>query len=211
MGSWTLADFRSELEEILGNRGIAPARMNRWINMGKREVESGVDIENTRVCRYFDTVAGQKRYSVEPEFLSVVSIVDETNDRIIVRSDVESLDIRNRQSAGAPEYWARRGVEVLIHPAPDAVYRIKATLILETLDLANDGDKTVFPAYWDNGILMASAHYAHSALGEDQRAELWFGRFLRYMQSRMMDSDFEGQSVSEPVRVARDFSDIRRR
>lgn len=211
MGLMTLADFRDELTEVLGNRGIPAPRMNRWINFAKNEVESAVDLETSKVCRYFDTVVGQYRYQLAPGFLSVVSIQDETSDYSLVRTDSENLEMRQTPPDGSPKFWARRGRELIISPAPDGIYRIMATLVLETPGLELDGDTTVHPAYWDNAIHLASVSYAYNALNEEQRGAIWHQRFVAYMQSRMMDYDFEGQTHSEPVRVVTDFRDLRRR
>ena len=211
MGAWALSDFRDELAAVFSSRGITNPQYTRWINLAKREVESAIQFEALQSAQYFSTVADQRAYAMPTDFLSIISILDRTSNQALIRTDIENIELRRYRSTGAPKFWARRGNELLLSPTPDSVYEIEALLNVESAELSADADVTSIPNYWDNAIFLLAAHYGWLILGEIEMAEKWMERYLNYMRSRLQDSDWEGTSRSEPVRIATSLSDLRRR
>lgn len=211
MGTWALSDFREELATVFSGRGIANPQYDRWINSAKREVESAIQIENLKKCYILTTAADQREYNIATGLLSIVSVIDITTGKALIRSDVENIGIRDRDTNGKPVYWARSGTRMILAPTPDGIYEIETTIIVETADLSAVTDRTEIPAAYDNAIFQLAAHNGWMTLGETEPAKIWFDRYLNYMRTRMQDEDWEGTSVSEPVRVVNRLSDLRSR
>jgi hypothetical protein len=211
VGTWDLSQYREALGAIFSSRGMDNTRFDRWVNQTKREVESAFQFDALKVSQEYDTTIGERAYSLPDGFISIISINDQTNDRTLIRTDYENVETRKATPTGYPKYWARRGNSLVLSPTPDGVYTIEATMFIEPSELTDSTDVTLIPSYWDNAIYFLSAHYGWMELSDTEKAATWLERYVNYVRSRIRDEEWEGTSVSEPVRVVSDFRDLRRR
>ena len=102
MGLMTLADFQTDLQSALGDKGLANAKLNRWINAGYYDLAGAV--EARRHCNaIFVTVAMHEIIFRQPVYVGdVVSFYTETKrigtTSITVRVRVEAIRVTGEQA-----------------------------------------------------------------------------------------------------------------
>ena len=192
MGSLTLANFRVELDYLLENRGIADARLSRWINRAYEHISYPTihkhwELEATT---NIPLVTDQFVYSldiaetyVQRELLGIRSAryVEDTSDSMTSRRQVmqaRSLGWFNRRqhttTAAGPSYYGIFHKQLYISPGPMADINGN-WMVLEGWEqpaiLTLDADQTVLLGWWDEVILVGAKWMAELELGFLEYAE----------------------------------------
>lgn len=191
MGLLGLDDLNAEVTSSMGTRtGVAPTRVDTWINLAYIDIASGIDFEELDGELAIPTVAAQNNYTGPVNPLVVQLLRDEDNDNLLTwipKSEYFRLD--RSVTATAPTRWTRRGTEILIWPNPDIVYNLLAMYKI-TPALLTGVNVTVLPAFVDNALIMLGTAYGLLAVAEDQRAIVWVNRAITYLSSRLTHQDF---------------------
>ncbi len=189
MGVMTLTNFRDDTQSALGDRGLANASLDRWINLGYLDIAGAVDFD---ILQEEDTtqstVAGTVSVNVPTGAHKVKYVRSTTGDNLLEWVPVTEL-YRRSQSAGTPTVWAQRKNLILFNPIPSTVLALRIGYRKSPTALSATGDVTVLPDYWDAPIFLLAVHYGLLSRGEDQRAMVWLQRAAAYIQSRITERD----------------------
>ena len=108
----TLATLETELQSRLKNRTITSAQRIRWLNMAQDDVAIEMECENLKVDPTFSSVVSTKKYYLDVDFNSIISIRDLTNNidlRYISESDIESMN-PDETNEGTPHFFSISGL-----------------------------------------------------------------------------------------------------
>jgi hypothetical protein len=194
MGVMTLADFRSELNDVVGDRAVvAAARVNRWINFGYLDVTGAVEFAELEELPTVNTAIGTESYAVPADARAVLGVM--TPDKMLGwMPKHEWMRIRN-STTGAPIRWTRLGNQLKISPIPSSVMTLTLLIKKEAAALALDTDVTVLPDTWDLAIHYLSVSHAWYALKELASGTAWLNRAISYIQTRAIE---EHRELIEP-------------
>lgn len=191
MGFMALSDFRTDVNTALGNRGLPNAQVDRWVNFGYLEVTSAVRFE---VLDGTDTIATvmSQNYIVAPTEVQYIRLVrDTSNDYLLGWVPKNVYYMKLQATSDVPKVWTRDGLNILLHPVPDAAYNLDVVSKKTPTLLSGDGDVTVLSDAWDPVILALAIHYGLLTLNEEQRALVWLQRAVAYAASRLTEEDLE--------------------
>lgn len=189
MGLITLAQFRTDVQSALGDRGLVDATLDRWINLSYLDIGGAVEFE---VLQEEDTaqstVSGTVSVNV-PTGAHKVKYVRNTTGNTLLEWVPKTEFYRRQQSAGTPTAWTQHKALILLNPIPNAVLALRIGYRKSPTALSAVGDVTVIPDYWDAAIFLLAVHYGLLAKGEDNRAMVWLQRAASYIQSRITEND----------------------
>jgi hypothetical protein len=194
MGFMTLADFRTDLQSALGDRGFENPRLDRWVNFGYLDLAGAIGFESLERDVERATVIGNRSVAVPDNIMAVKVIRDKTNDRIVSWVPKTEYFRRSSASAGQPTHWTRHGEEILLHPVPDGVFAIDIFYHAMPDRLTGVGDTTALPDTWDVAIHLLSVYHALQAVGEEQRASSWWARAVSFIQTRLSEDLIQATS-----------------
>ena len=205
--SMSIANFRTDLSSLLGNRGISDARLNRWINHAYLDIAGGVDFA---ALEDIDTSvtgsSGTYFYTVPAGTMVIKAIYDEANDNLLGYVSMGEFWRRRTTVAGTMEVWTRIGTKFYVDPPPDGsdaitILRKSVPALLASDD--PDTDTSAFPEIWDPVIYHLSGFYAFMALGEEQRAMIFKQSAIEYIQKRITEEMEYAFSLSTGLTQAR--------
>lgn len=211
MGRMTLDQFRSTLLASLGDRGVGNDRLDIWINQAYEEVATAIEFEAAQASTTLTTVLNQASYSLPAGLLGIRGIVDETNDRNLVRMDWQEYLRKNPDSDvnGEPTHWVRHNDKVYLHPTPDTAGETLSLYYEKELTALSSGsDKTAIPGMWDKAILLLAQASGLQDLKEFEGAQLVFSRAMGYMRSRRTDDQLAARNSAVGVQVAWSEEDL---
>ena len=194
MAYMTLADYRTDLQSALGDKGIDNSRMDRWINFGYHDLAGSVDFEVTDQDETVATVQSTQTIAVPTGTEIVKLIKDTSNDALLGWIPKAEMFRRAVTPTGPPTHWSRHGNLIYFHPVPNAVINMFIIHKLAPDRMTNVADVSVFSDIWDPAIFLLTVHHGLLALGEDQRSASWLGRAISYIQTRMTEVDMHSQA-----------------
>lgn len=209
MGLLTLADFRTRLQRIIGNRGLANPELDSYINLGYSTLAGLVEFENHKVCAIFNTTVGVYRYQPPTRMLGIIALVDNTTPRRLRKIDLRNFAAMERdtpsgtQHRGQPRVWSRRRGAIMLWPTPDAVYQIEAYYYEDFISLSDAAHVTQAAGTWDWAVICFASYIAFAELGEDERSESWYDKGVRYARDRQKDGEWEVGSENVGFAIAR--------
>lgn len=191
MGLLTLANFRTDVQGALGDRGISSSKLDRWINFGYLDLAGAVEFEVLTNDENVNTVDAIQFITAPTNTLIIQFLKDTTSDNLLEWVPKSELFRRAITPKGQPLFWTRHKGLIYLHPVPDKAY----TLFISTLEppaaLSSVSDVSLFPDTWDPAIFMLSVHHALLAIGEETRSSAWLARAITYIQSRMTEQDMQ--------------------
>ena len=211
MGILTLADFRTDLQSALGDRGIGNARLDRWINFGYLDLAGSVDFATMDANTSTNTVNATQTIAVATNALFIKFIKDTTSDALLAWTPSVELFRRNITPTAQPDSWTREGDSIYLHPVPDGVYALVQYYKKPPTVLSASGDKTVFADTWDDAVYNLAVHHALLVLNEEQRATVWLARAISYIGSRITEADYHGSSAGLGASLATGFANLQAR
>jgi hypothetical protein len=201
MGLITLTDLRTDLQTVLGNKGIAEAALDRYINFGYYDLAGAIEFEALTVQTALSTTASQayiNNATTPSTALVVLMLRDSTNDSLLGWVPRNEYFRRKQASTGVPQVWTRHpnsGVPSLfLHPVPNGVFSVEVTTIEPPTALSNGTDVSVLPTIYDPALFQLAVHHGLLAQNEEQRAMAWLGRAIAYLESRITETDFHESS-----------------
>lgn len=204
--SRTLDNFRDDVQSAIGERGIANAKLNRFINDAYLDVCKGVDFEDLEKSDTSQTtVDGTEDYDVPTGSLVVKGVIDTTNDNLL--EFITKYEFYRRRSTdasdeGEPTEWTRHIDKIKLHPVPDDAYALEILYKVVPTLLSADADTLAIPEVWDPVVLMLAIHYSFLSLGEEDRAMVYFQRAVAYIQSCITEADYFAETLSLGVSKA---------
>ena len=190
MGLMTLDDFQEDLQSALGDRGITDGRLNRWINAGYYDLCGAVEFEVLTNSEKYDCTSSQSFVIAPANTLVIKLIRDMDNDLLLGWVPLVEYWRRSQGVTDEPTVWTRQEENVYLYPVPDGTYQLMF-ITIEPPAVLTGSDKTVLPEIWDQAVFLLAGHFALLALGEEQRAIVWLGRAVTYIQSRMTEQDLQ--------------------
>jgi hypothetical protein len=186
MGFMTLANFKTELDSILGARGTVTARLTTWTNLGYFDAAGAVDFRETEATTSVNTAAADFDYAVPAGWIEMFGVYDSVAKFAPREVDIVEFNRQDRTLVGPPKLWARHAGLFYLHPTPNDTRALVLFGRAEPVALAADGDLTVLQRTWDAAVLMLAASYGFHHLNEEARAITWYNRAIQYMQSRAL-------------------------
>lgn len=189
MGYMTLANFRTDIESALGDRGIGSTRIDRWVNFGYHDLGGSVDFEVLEKNTTTATVDATQTIAVPTGTEIIKLIKDTTNDVLLGWLPKAELFRRSITPTAKPTHWTRHGNLIYLHPVPNAI--INEFIIHKDAParLTTSGATSVFSDIWDPAIFLLAVHQGLLALGEEQRSAAFLGRAISYIQSKITETD----------------------
>jgi hypothetical protein len=209
MGLRTKAEFRQDLDGVIGTGRKEPDWLDRRVHEGYVDVATAVLHSVTKRETEFDTVVGQTDYDEPENSVGIVSVYDMTEKKPLVYIESENLDHYDFSRSQTLRLWTMVGASIRVYPEPWKVDRLKITWHTEPGPLDEETDQTILPARWDTAIGLSAAHFAFLNLLEEERAQIFLERFVSYMGSRLAAEDIR-RSPGMPLTVPRSFEDLRR-
>jgi hypothetical protein len=194
MGVMTLSDFRSDIQQAMGNRGLGNPFLDRHINYGYQDVCGMVDFEELEEDAASSTTQGQVHVTM-PATAWLIKVVRNTTDDTRLEWVPKTEFWRLSQAGGIPTRWTRHKDQILLNPLPNVSKSLKIVYKKSPAILAAVTDMSVLPTTWDAAIFLFAAHFSLMALGEEQRAGAWFQRGIAYVQSRMTEGEVKESSA----------------
>lgn len=191
MGLMTLADFRSDLQAVLGSRQVTQVRLDRWIYFGYVDLAGAIDFEEFHSILPAPTVIGQQIYPV-PDGVRVIKGIVGSAGLLQYVEDHEFF--RRPPQDGLPVRWTRFGTAYLLGPTPNAVQGINLLAKVDPDPLVAATDVTVLSPVWDQAIYLFSVYHGLIAVGENEaKAREFLGRAFTYVQSRSTHDEEEAR------------------
>ena len=211
MGTWTLDVYRRELQSALGNRGRTNPWLDLRINAAYDEVCGAIEFAGLKTSATFVSVDGQAAYDLEADLVGVLAVVDQTNDRRMLKLEFKDYWDKNpdADAEGDPTHWARNGSCVYLWPTPgtdDDSFRV--VYLKQPDHLSTGAGVTVIPATWDTAVHLLSVHYGCIALGDEEKGTFWFSRAMAYIMSRKQDAERDAPTRSGGLQVAHSWADL---
>lgn len=210
MGLMTLEDFRTELHEQFGARGVGNERMTLWINLGYFELCGKMEFEILQCQQYFATVDGSYVYELPDKFLGVVSIWDVTNKKRLRKKDTSDaglLDV-NSTNKSQPEWWMQRSNGFWLYPVPNGAYEIQIIYMKEPTKLINAIDTTILPQSWDLSVLLLAKHFGHLSFKELDQSTACYQRAMQQTIQNKTDAQWSEPTPKAGLTVAWSFEDL---
>lgn len=213
MGLKNLAAFSSQLESILGDRGLGSGKTKNWINTAYFELTGGFDFEELHETSKESFAIDQEDVLLPTDLQWLRSCHNDTEKEAIIGIDEDNFWLlEDKPDGGKPEHWTRLGNSLRIWPKTDAVItlRINYNKFPPKLDL--DKDVTLLTPTWDRAIEMFAIYHATLDLGEEVRAAEWLSRGMAYVRSRLLQQEML-RGPREGLRFPRsrdEFRQIRR-
>ncbi len=190
MGVISLLQFRNRLSVALGDRNLDSSDLDNAINDGYFEIAGGVQFEEFEKVNSQSTSVGVVSYALPTDDIAGTLHVVRTSNYLNLRWMEKGEFLRQDPGSGAPIRWTRIGSSIYLSPTPDASYGFDIHYRSMPTKLTNDTDVTAISALWDQPIYLLAGHYMYMALGEEDRAIVWYQRALNALQSRMSEDDF---------------------
>lgn len=209
MGRVTKSEFRSDLDGIIGEGRKEPPWLDRRVQEGYVDVATAILHNTTKREVVIPTVVNQIDYPMPANALGVVSVYDTELKKALIYIESENLDHYNFDRVQSSRLWSQIGDQLRIYPTPFDSVDLKVTFHIEPDPLLAEDSRTILPARWDNAVLLVAAHYAFLHLHEDEKAEMFFERFVSYAGARLTDSDIR-HAPSMPITTPDSFEDLRR-
>lgn len=195
----TLAEFRSNLREM-GNfpendTRITDAVINREVNRALKRIAMLHDWPWLQSERLILTSSGLRDYALPADFLRLLSLRYDGQDRPLTQLSVQDVD--RSQGSGGPAIFGIWGGKVCFAPTPNGQERLMLRYICQEVVLVNDSDVPLIPDYWNDGVYQAALMELHrqvKQLDESGLAESRFGSWLNETQDNV-------NQTRQPVRV----------
>ena len=191
MGLMTLANFRTDVQSALGDKGIGNSRLDRWINFGYHDLGGSVDFEILEKDTTTATVSGTQTIAVPTDTEIIRLIKDTTNDTLLGWLQKAEMFRRAITPTATPTHWSRHGGLIYLHPVPNAIINMFIVHKEAPVILSSSGAKTVLADIWDPAVFLLAVHHGLLALGEEQRSASWLGRAISYIQSKVTEQDIQ--------------------
>jgi hypothetical protein len=190
MGYMTLDDFRLDVNSALGGQGRGTIELDRWVNLGYFDVTGAIDFDILDSYTELNTATGINEVSVPADTQLIKVVKDQTNLNNLGYLPLSEYYRRANATTGLPRWFARQKDKLKLHPVPSGVYVLQIVTKQPPIAMAIENDVTVLPPTWDAAVFLLAMHHAWLALNNEQRAAVWLGRAVTYIQSRITDSDF---------------------
>lgn len=190
MGVLTLADFRTDVGTALGSQGRPTFQLDRWVNQGYLDVVGAVDFDVFDQYQTVPTVADTPDIALPVGTVIVKTVKDETSDVNLGWIPQAEYFRRKVTPTGPPTAFTRLKDLIKLNPVPDAIYSLLVITKKDPDSLVQDNDVTAIPSTWDTAVFLLAVHHAWLTLNQEQRAAVWLGRAVTYMQSRITEKDF---------------------
>lgn len=210
MGVQTLADFRSRLQLMLGNRGFENSDLDYWINTGVEDLASRYIWQELQSPFTGGINPGTNiLLPITPDNIyGYLTLKNESDDKPMIKVGQQKWNRLNSENeSGKPKYWIREGDQVLVWPSnnTDSVVLVSGSCIREHPLLVLDIDTTLFGRRWDRAVQYLAAVHALNDLEETSRSEVYANIVGRYIdRNRRMVAEIESAAVGEPVQVILD-------
>ena len=158
--------------------------ITNFINEAQNELFTESNWYSLYTTRTFVTVASTAEYALATDFGRSISMIDETNGRMIFEDGTRNIDEADPDSdaTGNPTHFALQGSNYRFYPIPAGVYTIRERYWAQPTVLSASGDTSDLPIECENCLI----NYAYYRILEyinnfefADRARLEFERVLK--------------------------------
>ena len=205
MGTRTLLEFQTNVQDALSRGTIDPAKLTRWVNDALKEVSYAFKFPDLEKTGSFNTAAGQYIYPISTfatdyrmlheEGLWITSPSDrigklkKENHTRWQRNigDTTDTTVRNK-----PDYYHRFGRSIYVRPVPDGtVCAVSVHYWKKLVALSAPTDITELQEEWDEIIELGALYRGYRHFREFDRYIDIRNDFLGLVRSRAMEEDVE--------------------
>lgn len=169
-----LLAMRTELRPKLGNPTVAnvpDSELTSAINAACRFIGARYPFNELRKLVTFPTAVGTARYDLPPDLAWIRRVWDDTNKRKIRKRGISWLaSLPLNQQANVPLYYVRAESWIQFVPSVNGIYTIMMYYQFQPSDLVADGDVTVLPAAWHDGVVLKARHLYYDGKGDVGKA-----------------------------------------
>ena len=183
-------------------RYVTETLRDQWINAAYHQIDMA--LEWTRSTYGFTTTANVEGYTVPDyvRYIDIVSMVD-ANDKLTQLREINHQEYIQKciatTSAGIPQFYLRRGGEIILYPMPDAAtYDVTLYIITDAADLSNASDIPPWPVHTHQYIVDMVLAYAGRYFGQPEKAV----QYRQYVKECIREEMREpAADRSEPQRI----------
>ena len=185
-----LAELRSTVQTNLGGRDDLASQIDTWINWAIEELCAEWNWPELWGEETITTTAGTAEYSFSrPVIIYNVTRVSNNKEvslyRVEPRLFYQVCVYPNR--TGKPTHYVPYNKKIRLWRVPDGEYTIKVRRKLRHTPLVNDTDEPVLDEDKDALIVALATSEAFQALGEDERAAVWFSRYTGKLRKKIKE------------------------
>jgi hypothetical protein len=216
----TLADFRSDLIQELGNRSDLAGGVDRYINKAYKYLCSVLTIKETFAEVLLNLVADQSLYNIPNSVAWVrsLSIQDTVNYPVaggakLVPMDLDEYRKLPDDTVNLPGNYFREQRIIGIYPTPRASYNVIMNFKVRPDPLVNDTDSPILPVDFHETLLLRAKHTAFRALKDYVAAGIARNDMVTDLRSiENTDAMEQGEIPSgiRPIRRASQLNDLDR-
>lgn len=202
----TLADLRTQLQFMLGNRGFPDTQLDNWITQGYYDLTSQHLFEQKK-ARLEQTVAvNGTTVPVPPDTAGILEVYSEEN--LLVRVEDAASANLDTDDTGNPRFWYY--TNQTINLIPKARVAVDVTVIYTKNDnpFTSATSTSDLSPIWDRVIELLAAYHALVDLEEADRAAYFF-QIAQTEQNKRIEREFiQGQTTPMPVQAIDSWEEL---
>ena len=183
-------------------RYVTETLRDQWINAAYHQIDMA--LEWTRSTYGFTTTVNVEGYTVPDyvRYIDIVSMVD-ANDKLTQLREINHQEYIQKciasTGAGIPQFYLRRGGEIILYPMPDAsTYDVTLYIITDAADLSNASDIPPWPVHTHQLVVDMVLAYAARYYGAPDKAI----QYRQYVKECIREEMREpAADRSEPQRI----------
>lgn len=190
MGTYTLTDFRAQIDQALGRSiDAGNTKQDRFINQALFTICGAFRHDELVTEGSFNTVAATAQYSLAADCFVVLDVLDSTTPNYIRWIRISEYYRRFANSNGTVEFWTRIGAKIALHKTPGAALAIKYPYQKNAAKLTAAGDITAINSAWDSVVYHLSTCFAMLSVNEEARAAAFFQTAVSLAQAIVPDDE----------------------
>lgn len=196
MGYMALSDFRSSVQSALGNRSLANASLDQYINFGYLDIAGAITFQVLNSEYSLTTLAANFSVDAPSNIFSVLHIRNVSNRKLLTWMPLPDLFRKIPLTPpGEVVGWNHYGSKIYLFPTADAVYTLNAFVRRSPDRLTDAADVSVLPDEFDTPILMMANYYGFLLNAEEERASYWLGLAINNLQAKLVESDVDPHAL----------------
>lgn len=217
MGFKTLADFETDLQLALGNRGFTATQLQNWLNVGLLDLTGKHIFEEYKVSFAGNVAIGTDLLIqvapdpiTEPPLAGFLELSNDTDDLLITKISRARFNLLDPDETGPVQYWYRQGADIRMWPKAHVETLLLGDALQAPDRLVDPTDTTILEATWDRAVHLTSMFHALSDLEEPNRAVYFANTASRYISERTLLDETEGRATGMPVQPIESFEQLHR-
>lgn len=190
-----------EMQDEVLDHGFGPEmrpRVKNWLNQGQARIARMVNIRELLTKSAVATVSGTQSYTLPVDFVRLLSLVDDSGNRILTPVDPYYIE-SSAASSDRPYLYALSSEGLMLYPTPNLVLSLTLRYFKGPTVLAADGDISLLPPDYHDVMVSYALSRAYRTEDDAAMSQFHFGEFLRDLQILSGDRTHENLDPRRPL------------